>query len=91
LTGELRHYPLKLMKQGSDDVRKGDSASAPAEELPYRVELWRDGVGEAVERVLARAVNVQLARAIFKAAQSEHPERRLTVRRGTSIILDSAK
>jgi hypothetical protein len=79
------------MKQGSDNVRKGDAASAPADELPYRVELWRDGVGEAVERVLARALNVQLARAIFNAARGEHPERRITVRKGTRIIADSAK
>lgn len=61
----------------------------PTEELPYRIELWRDGTGEAVERVLARAVSAQLARAIFKAAQSEHPERRITLRKGNRIIVDS--
>jgi hypothetical protein len=91
LTAELRHFSLKLMKQASDNVRKGEAASAPAEELPYRVELWRDGVGQTVERILARAVNVQLARAIFNAAQGEHPERRITVRKGSRIIADSAK
>jgi hypothetical protein len=79
------------MKQSSDNVRKGIAASVPTEELPYRVELWRDGGAEAVERVLARAVNVQLARAIFNAAQGEHPDRRITLRKGNRIIADSAK
>jgi hypothetical protein len=55
------------------------------------VELWHDGGGDAVERVIARAVSAQLARAIFKAAQGEHPERRITLRRGSRIIADSAK
>jgi hypothetical protein len=40
--------------------------------------------------VLARAVNAQLAREIFKAAQGEHPERRITLRRGRRIVADSA-
>jgi len=64
---------------------------APVEELPFRVELWRDGGSDAVERVLARAANVQLARAIFKAAQGDHPERRITVRKGDRIVADSAR
>ena len=79
------------MKQGRDKIIEGDADSGSPEELPYRVELWRDGGHETVERVLARAVNVQLARAIFTAAQGEHPERRITVRTGTRIIADSAK
>jgi hypothetical protein len=54
------------------------------------VELWHDGGGDAVERVLARAASAQLARAIFKAAQGDHPERRITLRRGNRIIADSA-
>jgi hypothetical protein len=61
------------------------------EELPYRIELWDAADHTAVERVLARAVSAQLARAIFKAAQSEHPDRRVTLCRGTRIIADSAK
>jgi hypothetical protein len=79
------------MMQSRDKALKSDAPSAPAEELPYRVELWRDGTGDAVERVLARAANVQLARAMFKAALGEHPERRITLRRGNRIIADSAK
>jgi hypothetical protein len=79
------------MKQGSDKIIKSDTDSGPPEELPYRVELWRDGGHDTVERVLARAANVQLARAIFTAVQGEHPTRRITVRKGTRIVADSAR
>ena len=61
--------------------------SQPAEDLPYRVELWR-GDGGAVERVLARAASVQLAHAIFRAAQQEHPDRRVTLSLGRQIVAD---
>lgn len=61
-----------------------------AENLPYRVELW-DGPANQVERLLARATNAMLARAIFKEAQSEFPGRRITVRDGAKIIADSQK
>jgi hypothetical protein len=71
-------------------VSRSDSPSGPPQDLPYRVELWHDGVGDSVERVLARALNAQLARAIFKAATGEHPERRITLRKGNRIIADSS-
>jgi hypothetical protein len=61
----------------------------PAEDLPYFVELWRDGDHSAVERLLGRALNAQLARAIFKAAKGEHPERRITLRKANRIIEDT--
>jgi hypothetical protein len=60
------------------------------ESLPYSIDLW-DADRTSVERVLARAFNAELARAIFKAARSEHPDRRLTLRRGTHVISDSTK
>lgn len=60
----------------------------PQETLPYRIELW-DGVADE-RRILARAVSVQLARAIFRAASEEHPEARITLRRGNRIVADSA-
>jgi hypothetical protein len=50
------------------------SPTAPDEELPYSVQLWG---GRSVERVLARAFNAALARAIFNAAHDEHPGRRI--------------
>jgi len=58
------------------------------EELPYTVELWQ--MDDVIERVLARAANALLARAIFKAAQDEHPGRRITLRRGSHIVADSS-
>jgi hypothetical protein len=68
---------------------KGRASAAPRDGdagLPYRVELWRE---RAIERVLAWAASAALARAIFKAAKSEHPDRRVTLRRGGRIIADS--
>jgi hypothetical protein len=72
----------------------GSQAGAPiepSEELPYRVELWDAADHDSVERVLARAFSVQLARAIFKAALNEHPGRRITLRHGSRTIADSAE
>lgn len=66
-----------------------ESRPPPAEDLPYHIELWRDGNGSGVERVLARAASVQLAHAIFKAVQTEHPKRRITLRAGERIVADS--
>lgn len=65
-------------------------SSRPVETLPYCIELWRTEDHETIERVLARAVTVQLARAIFQAAKEEHPQRRITLRRGSRILSDSA-
>ena len=59
------------------------------ETLPYHIELWHDR--DCVERVLARAFSAPLARAIFKAARSEHPDRRITLRRGKRVVADSAE
>lgn len=61
------------------------------EDLRYRIELRDQTHPNAVERVLARAFNAPLARAIFKAAQTEHPGRRILLCRGARIVADSAK
>jgi hypothetical protein len=61
----------------------------PVEELPFRIELWLADGGQ-VERLLARAVSGALAHAIFKAAQVEHPGRRITLSNGQRIVADSA-
>lgn len=63
--------------------------SNPAEELPYRIELWHDAKGDEVERVLARALSLHLARAMFHAAKDEHPARRITLRKGDHTLADS--
>jgi hypothetical protein len=67
--------------------RNGTRTRSPQQTLPYRVELWDADGGE--RRVLARAASAQLARAIFRAATSEHPEMRITLSRGSQIIADS--
>jgi hypothetical protein len=70
---------------------RADPPSRTKEELPYVVELWREDSAEEVDRVLARAVNAPLARAIFKAAAEEHPKRRITLRKGNRTVADSSK
>jgi hypothetical protein len=57
-------------------------------DLPYTVELW-DLPRRGPERVIGRAASMILARAIFTAAQSEHLDRRLVLRRGSRIVLES--
>jgi hypothetical protein len=69
----------------------GNSAPPPTGNLPYAVALWRKGDRELIERVLARAPSAALARAIFKAAQTEHPERRITLHRGERLIADTTE
>ena len=63
----------------------------PGEALPFSIELWEEARGEAVERVLARAQNAPLARAIFKAVVTEHPGRRITLRSGARLLADSRR
>ena len=60
------------------------------EELSYRIELWRDSQPSSVERVLARACSATLAQAIYRAAQSEHPDRRITLSHGDRLMADTA-
>jgi hypothetical protein len=67
----------------------GGAAVSADEELPYSIELW--AAAGSVERVLARAVSVQLARAVFQAVTNELPDRRVTLRKGNRIIADTAR
>ena len=67
----------------------GTLPNAP-EELPYCIELWHRNNRNEVDRVLARAQSAHLARAIFHAAKDEHPERRITLRKGSLTIEDSS-
>ena len=55
------------------------------DELPFAVELWREDGGQ-VEKILARAFSLSLARAISRAAVDEHPDRRITVRHGERVV-----
>lgn len=56
--------------------------------LAYAIELW-DAAGAGPERVLGRAASVIVGRAIFQAAQAEHPDRRVVLRRGRDVIARS--
>jgi hypothetical protein len=75
--------------QSKEKLSGDDTPSDMPEELPYQVELWRADHHDSVERVLGRALNAPLARAVFKAAKQEHPERRITLRKGNRIVADS--
>jgi hypothetical protein len=55
------------------------------------VELWRADAANEIERVLGRAASAQFARAIFTAAQAEHPQRRITLCKGNHVVSDSAE
>jgi hypothetical protein len=71
-------------------MRRPSAETGPSEELPYVIELWRDGNGSSVvERILARAASARLAREILKAAENEYPGRRITLRNGDSLVGDA--
>ncbi len=60
------------------------------EDFPYRVTIWVEESTSGV-KVLARAANVVLARAIYVAALTENPGRRITLDRGLETISDSSE
>ena len=76
---------------GGDDEHCVVSLSAAAvagSPLPYIVELWRLDRHQP-ERVIGRAARAVLARAIYKAAINELPDRRVVLRRGSQILSDT--
>jgi hypothetical protein len=77
------------MNQRMAKVGRSDVVATQTEKLPYSIKLRDDG-GRGLERVLARALNAQLARALFHAARKEHPESRILLRRGMRTVADSA-
>ena len=74
-------------KQPSDHAQDA-AAPVPTERLPYAVELWNLS-RTAPERVIARAASATLARAIFTAAATEHLGRKLLLKRGAQVLLES--
>jgi hypothetical protein len=78
------------MLEGKQKTPKtaGTPDATESEELPYRIELMTAG-DRVVERILGRAANAQLANAIFKAALTELPGRRIVLRRDTRLIAES--
>ena len=65
-----------------------DGGRSSGEQLEYSVELW-DHDRSQMERVLGRASSAQLARAIFAAARTEHPERYLVLKLGNEVLADA--
>ena len=63
--------------------RRGDDGAPDT--LPFVIELWNK-TGSKPLRIIARAQNAALARAIFKAASTENPERKLTLRRDGRVL-----
>lgn len=63
-------------------------ADGPREMLPFRVELWDRALGKP-ERVIGRAATMVLAQAIFTAAQGDFSGERITLSRGSNILLET--
>ncbi len=63
-------------------------AEGPEETLPFRVELW-DRAREKPERVIGRAATMVLAQAIFTAAQTDFSGERITLTRGSRILMQT--
>ena len=70
--------------------RKGRRAAAGGAEqsakLRFRIEMWNEGEFECV---LALAAQATLARAIYAAAITEHPDRLIVLMRGAKIVARS--
>jgi hypothetical protein len=80
---------MMASNQGRGGILPLADVAAREEKLPYKVELW-DAQRHRIERVLGRAASASLARAIFTAAQAEHPDRYITLRRGSKLVTASA-
>jgi hypothetical protein len=78
---------------GTIKVREQDEPKSPPiankdDELPYAVELW-DETRSDIEKILARAFKMSLARAIFRAALEENPGRKVTLRHAGRVVEDN--
>lgn len=85
----LRLAPPSDREDGAPRGLPSRPTPAQRKDLPYKVEMWDRG-GAALQQVLARALDVQLARAIFHAARKEYPDARILLRRGARTIANSA-
>lgn len=65
---------------------RASSAAGPIR-LPFLVEIWNLPRAK-VERVIARAESMAVARALFRTAVSESPSRRIILRQGARVIAD---
>jgi hypothetical protein len=76
---------IQIAERGSKPKRSINDDANVSDDLPYVIELWSKG-GSKPLRVIARAHNAALARAIFKAAAAENHERKLTLRRNDRML-----
>jgi hypothetical protein len=79
-----------MITRGQDKAKPSSAPKGPSENLPYAIELWSED-GSEMERILARASSVSLARAIFDAATKENASRHICLRHGSRLLADSAK
>jgi hypothetical protein len=78
-----------VKEHDSSKIEPARGAAAADENLSFKVELW-NAEKSHVERVLARAASSVLAQAIFTAAKTEYPGRRISVRRGDTVLMDGS-
>ena len=64
------------------------SVDADGRKLQYQIELWTNG---EQKKVLAQAAQASLARAIYVAAQTEHPDEVVVLRRDDTVLARSSE
>ena len=57
-------------------------------ELPFKVEAWSQK-GQNIDRLIATATNVLVARAAYAAAVQLYPGQNITLRQGTRVIAET--
>jgi hypothetical protein len=77
-----------MMSEPESNVFPLESGPAPEDPLPYTVEVSDHDLSRP-DRVIGRAANIMLARAIFEAAQKDFAGKMIRLRRGADIIARS--
>jgi hypothetical protein len=57
-------------------------------ELPFKVEAWSQK-GQNIDRLIATATNVLVARAAYEAAVQLYPGQNITLRQGARVIAET--
>lgn len=68
-------------------VAPGANENLGSAGLPYIVEIW-NLPRTHVERVIARADTILVARAVFDAAAAENPSRRVVLRQADRVLAE---
>lgn len=76
------------MSEPESNVIPLESGAPPEDPLPYTVALREHDLARP-DRVIGRAANIVLARAIFAAAQVDFAGKSILLRRGADIIAQS--